>query len=354
MAINLSRSFAKPCDILCDLTVDDVAISQGTVFAGGDFMGIGFDQQKPSIKYNGQGYTCDFIIVKSPSYHTIEDIRADAEMIAICRNPKGEQVWVSTLLRTNTAASRTKTMLNGFVPYINSRAGPGGTKVVLGNSWSLTQMIPNEPAYYTYKGSSPKGLGPTSPVQWVVFRSMANIDPTDFALLTKVIGSTPSDMIPRTQEVFFNDTQHISGVADGKAYMRCRRVKKKGEGATPPRVTPVEGLEDSANKKAAKSEAEGGSTWWSWFKLTITDYVHQVGFGSILSALLFVVAMGAGVWTAYKLSTSDRGFALARTSQKAAVWTKGAASSLLDFTRKPGFFDYSGKTQAAVVAEAKS
>jgi hypothetical protein len=32
MAINLSRSFAKPCDILCDLTIDDVAISEVTVW----------------------------------------------------------------------------------------------------------------------------------------------------------------------------------------------------------------------------------------------------------------------------------------------------------------------------------
>ena len=31
MAINLSRSFAKPCDILCDLTIDDVAIPETVV-----------------------------------------------------------------------------------------------------------------------------------------------------------------------------------------------------------------------------------------------------------------------------------------------------------------------------------
>lgn len=117
MAINLSRSFAKPCDILCDLTIDDVAISATTVFKAGDRMFADFrNQQQPSIKFNGEGYSCDAIVVKAPSFHTIEDIRADAEMIAVCRNPQGKMVLVSTLLRTNSGASRMNSFLNGFVP----------------------------------------------------------------------------------------------------------------------------------------------------------------------------------------------------------------------------------------------
>jgi hypothetical protein len=68
MAINLSRSFAKPCDILCDLTIDDVAISATTVFKFADQLIVDFrDQQQPSIKFNGEGYSCDAIVVKAPS-----------------------------------------------------------------------------------------------------------------------------------------------------------------------------------------------------------------------------------------------------------------------------------------------
>jgi carbonic anhydrase len=55
MAINLSRSFAKPCDILCDLTIDDVAIPETVVWKAGNAAWANFDKQQPSIKFNGEG-----------------------------------------------------------------------------------------------------------------------------------------------------------------------------------------------------------------------------------------------------------------------------------------------------------
>lgn len=116
MAINLSRSFAKPCDILCDLTIDDVAISQTQVYKAFDTVVAAFQDQMPSIKFNGEGYSCEGLFVKAPSWHTIEDIRADAELVALCKNPQGKTVLVSTLLRTNSGSSRMNTFLNGFIP----------------------------------------------------------------------------------------------------------------------------------------------------------------------------------------------------------------------------------------------
>ena len=56
------------------------------------------------------------MLVKAPSYHTIEDIRADAEIIAVCVNPQNKIVLVSTLVRTNSGASRMNTFLNAFIP----------------------------------------------------------------------------------------------------------------------------------------------------------------------------------------------------------------------------------------------
>lgn len=92
MAINLSRSFARPCDILCDLTVDDVAIASLTVMVWGDVLVVNFDGQKPSLKFNGEGYTVENLALKVPSWHTIEDIRADAEVVAIATRPGGDMV----------------------------------------------------------------------------------------------------------------------------------------------------------------------------------------------------------------------------------------------------------------------
>jgi carbonic anhydrase len=347
MAINLSRSFARPCDILCDLTVDDVAIASATVYTWNDILVVEFDGQKPSLKFNGEGYTVENLVLKVPSWHTVEDIRADAEAVAIATRPGGDMVYMSLLLRTNTAASRSRSMLNALVPYVNK--GGSRNKVPLGNEWSLTQMIPPEPAYYSYTGAPPWG-GKAG--KWVVFRSMGNIDPNDFALAMRAIGNTPSRIVERTQEVFFNDTQHIAGVPDGKAYMRCKRVKKKGEGAVAPRVTPVKGLAEDATKKEKEKARD-----YSWFYIayfTVLGWLNSIGIASLLDGLLFVAAIGAGVYAAYNLSTSPRGLTLATQGYKAASWTRGTIGSWIGSTGvdKPGFFQYSGKTQAAVIADA--
>lgn len=66
-------------------------------------------------------------------------------------------------------------------------------------------------------------------------------------------------MLNRTQEVFFNDTTHLAGVPSDKAFMRCRRVKKKGEEVT--RITPVQGVEDLAAKRAAEEDKSNNTAW---------------------------------------------------------------------------------------------
>ena len=311
MAINLSRSFSRPCDILCDLTIDDVAISQATVEVAAS-MGVimKFTGQQPSLKYNGQGYTCTAVIIRAPSWHTIEDIRADAECVIMAGNPKGDMVFMSVLLRTNTESSPINTSIHGWLPY----AVAGNTvPVKLGDNWSLTKMIPPDPAYYAYKGAIPFGSGVK--VQWVVFRTMGNIEPNDYALLTKLVSPVPQKMLPRNQEVFFNDTAHISGVPDGKAYMRCKRIKKKGE-ETANRVTPVKGLEDKATAGADAADKENAT--WTWIKESVSEYVARVGFGNFIDAAVFLIAIVAGVYAAYSISGSSRGLSLARSAQSGA------------------------------------
>jgi len=54
-----------------------------------------------SCKFNGEGYTCQALLVNHPSHHTIENIQADAEVIAMFTNPTGGNLCVSTLVRVN-------------------------------------------------------------------------------------------------------------------------------------------------------------------------------------------------------------------------------------------------------------
>jgi hypothetical protein len=291
--------------LLCDLTIDDVAIPIVNVDMPGGFIRGTFPPNGPipSVKLNGVGFTAKGMFLSCPSWGTIENIRADGQLITLFMNPKGETLYISVLLRTNTTSSPIKTMVNSWVSYANEG---GAASAKLPDNWSLTQMIPSDPAYYFYK---------VGDAYFITFRSMGNIDPNDYALVTRLIPPVPKDTVlaQKGQEFFFNDTSHLAGVPDGKAYMRCRRVKKKGEGAANIRITPVAGLADSANKEAAKADTENSSL--TWLKENVYGYVADVGVWSVLDAIVYFLAVVFGIYYAYSISSSPRAFMLATAAQ---------------------------------------
>lgn len=340
MAINLSRSVTRPCDILCDLTIDDVAIGGGKVSVEkGNGVALLFTDQQPSLKFNGQGYTIHAMIIRGPSWHTIEDIRADAECVVIAQNPKGDTLCMSVLLRTNTASSPINTSIHGWLPYA---VDGNQVSVKLGDDWSLTKMIPPDPAYFTYKGVLP--WSGDAKVQWVVFRTMGNIEPNDYALLTKLIPAVPTKLNTTTSEIFFNETSHIAGVPDGKAYMRCKRVQKKGETTRITQVAPARGLSTAASTAAAEAESENSTI--TWIKKATYGYIVDAGAGNVLDAVVFGIAILAGAYAAYTISGSPRALSLSLTAQKGAkgllwLWNSiiNRISLLLPFML---FFRYTG------------
>jgi hypothetical protein len=134
-------------------------------------------------------------------------------------------------------------------------------------------------------------------------------------------------MLPRNQEVFFNETTHISGVPDGKAYMRCKRIKKKGD-ETANRVTPVKGLETKATAGADAADKENAT--WTWIRNSVVDYVARVGAGNVLDATIFLIAIVAGVYAAYSISGSPRGLSLAKSAQSGAKAILRFWNSMID------------------------
>jgi hypothetical protein len=175
-----------------------------------------------------------------------------------------------------------------------------------------------------------------------VFRTMGNIDPNDYALLTKLIPAVPTKMNTTTSEIFFNETSHIAGVPDGKAYMRCKRIKKKGDEAAT-RITPVAGLATAAATNAAQAESENSTL--SWIQQVTYGYIVQAGAGNVLEAVVFAISIIAGLIAAYSISSSPRGLSLARASQTGAKGVLRFWNGMIDMMTLIPFmryFRYSG------------
>jgi len=290
--INLSQSFAKPCDILCDLVFDEGYVSSGVVEVTSEGMVLYSQTGLGTCKYNGTGYTCNALLVNHPSHHTVENIQADAEVLALFTNPTGKKLVVSSLVRVNPAQTSASKFLNGFIPYASSTP----TQVKFGDDWALSMMVPPKASYYSYAGSLP--LGGCEPAQVIVFSSMINIDSNDFALLVKNVpaGSRPVQSLG-DREVFFNSGEQLPGgqmPKDGKIYMRLRPKKddgkKKDYGIRHP---------DIAGPEQREKDKVG---FFAYISQWARDQTEINGVFSLINAVLLFVAFGLAVYCAYKYS----------------------------------------------------
>lgn len=290
--INLSQSFAKPCDILCDLVFDEGYVSSGVVEVTSEGLVLYSQTGLGTCKYNGTGYTCDALLVNHPSNHTIENIQADAEVFALFTNPTGKKLVVSSLVRVNPAQTNASKFLNGFIPYASTRP----TQIKFGDDWTLSMMVPPKATYYSYAGYLQ--LGGCEPAQVIVFGAMINIDSNDFALLVKNVpaGSRPIQSLG-DRDVFFNSGEQLPGgqmPKDGKIYMRLR--PKKDDGKKKDRNINQPDIAGPQKREQDKSGFFGYISQWA------RDQTEINGIFSLINAILLFVAFGLAVYCAYKYS----------------------------------------------------
>ena len=310
--INLSQSSAKPCDLLCELVMDDVMIPQANVVVSDEGLILQNTAGLGSCKFNGEGYTCNMILVTHPSHHTIENIQADAEVVAVFTNPTGKYLYVSSLARVNPAQSSASQFFNGFVGYADPTQPY--TTVNLGENWGLFMMIPPARSYYVYDGSMV--VPPCQAGKWVVFKAMINISPTDFALLTKNVSPGSRSVQPLgDREVFFNDTDQVPGgpmpQQDGKTYMRCKRIGAKGKDIKSVQKPDIKSLETKEKSKTL-----------SGIQKFVGDQVQTNGIIGILDLILMIIALLSGIYYGYAIEARPVGLYLAKKFEEFGGYTR--------------------------------
>lgn len=308
--INLSQSYAKSCDLLCELTFDDAYIPQANVIVSDEGLVLQSDSSLGSCKFNGEGYTCRSLVVTHPSHHTIENIQADAEVVAIFNNPSGNLLCVSSLVRVNPVQTSSSHFFNSFVPFANPSVS--STSVAL-SDWGLFMMVPPSGSYFVYDGSLP--MPPCQQTKWVVFKSMINIDPNDFALLIKNVqpGSRPIQALG-DRDVYFNDISQLPGGPmphDGKVYIRFRRSGKKKSDVKDVTQVPLAAIAD-----ADKSKRKNAIHEWA------SNQIAQNGVMALLDVILLIASICLGIYYGWKTSQTSNGLYLVFKAQDFARWVK--------------------------------
>jgi len=299
---------------MCELVMDDVMVPQANVIVGDEGLIVDNEAGLGSCKFNGEGYTCTKVVVNHPSHHTIENIQADAEVIAIFTNPTGKFLCVSSLVRANSAQTPATHFFNSFVTFADTTKPY--TTVNLGENWGLNMMVPPTGSYYVYDGSMV--FPGCESAKWVVFKAMINMDPNDFANLVKTNAPGSRSIQPLgDREVFFNDIASLPGGPmphDNKTYMRCKRLGKKQD------VKPVSAPDVKGEK--AKATAVSGVTKF------VSDMYSKNEAMQVLDVILLICAVTLGAYAAWQTKNAD--FLVTP-----AVYTESMASTirgyLIDF-----------------------
>ena len=294
---------------MCELTFDDAYISQANVIVSDEGLIVQSETGLGSCKFAGESYSCKVMLVTHPSHHTIENIQADAEVVAIFESPTAGKLCVSSLVRVNPSQTSASHFFNAFVPYANPSVPY--TSVSLGEQWGLFMMVPPAGSYYVYDGSYV--FPPCEQSKWVVFKSMINIDSNDFALLVKNVipGSRPIQPIG-SREVFFNDIEQLPGGPmphDGKTYMRCKRSGKKND------VKEVKSA-PLGNSKQPDGGMLGSIGRWA------NQQVQTNGIIEIFNFLLMLAAFCGGIYYGWKVSAKPQFMYPILWSQKLAAWLR--------------------------------
>ena len=297
--INLSQSFALPCERLCEWSVDDTAV--GTAYVNNAQARIGgltlgnFQNGKPTAKFNGDGYTCEAMILYSTSQHSLESVFGEGELVCYFTHPGGKIICMSVILRSTPGDTPSSKFFNAFVPYVDQ-----GSAVTLPKSWTIRDVIPDTPSYYIYTGTT---VWPACQpnVTWIVYSNTVSIDPSDYAKLVRAIkpARRPLEEVADRKVTFYDAQSHgVSTPRDGKLYMRCRRAGQKKEeeeqGSPNKPVVKVGGLEDAtsdeqkASNQMALNNASAAAT---------AAYESMGGIYGVLTVLVLVAASGGLFFT---------------------------------------------------------
>jgi hypothetical protein len=254
-----------------------------------------FQNGKPTAKFNGDGYTCEAMILYSSSQHSLESVFGEAELVCYFTHPGGKIICMSVLARSTPGETASSRFFNGFVPYAEN-----GGVVTLGKSWSLLDVVPDTPSYYIYKGTT---VWPecTPNVTWIVYSNTVSIDPSDYAKLVKTIKPSrrPLEEVADRKVTFFDaKSQGISTPRDGKLYMRCRRVGKKKtaeeEAVKDVKAVKQGGLEEQVDSDEKESNKQAMNNVTQAAK---EQYEAIGGIYGVLTVLILVAAAGGMFFT---------------------------------------------------------
>lgn len=230
--IDISRdNVIGKCDLKCEFSFhynDSSCIATNR----GDYISLSYDtSNSPPVTYNSSPYDVKEIRIYSPSLHSFNGTKADAEFIIIHQSSSGAKpLLVCIPIKSSNSGETSSKNLSNIIRTVASNAPAENEQTTVNISrFNLNAFVPRKP-FFSYTASEPYQPCNVDQNEYIVFPSDSAIGIPELVLsaLKKLITENVYDIKP-SPGLFFNEKGPTNGPGSDQIYIDCQPVGQSEE-----------------------------------------------------------------------------------------------------------------------------
>tara|TARA_B100000963_G_scaffold360066_1_gene389597 strand:- start:3117 stop:4034 length:918 start_codon:yes stop_codon:yes gene_type:complete len=152
--INIPKESNDLCVEKCSLKFD-YGKSSFSIKNSGDYLSLGYDASTTNVKYNANKMEVHEIRIYTPSLHTYDGVRAEAEMI-IVHSGFGKNLLVCIPMKSSDGTGSGASTFSQMLTEASARIpNSGDTTTINALTWSLNDFVPNKKPLWSYTSNLP-------------------------------------------------------------------------------------------------------------------------------------------------------------------------------------------------------
>lgn len=226
--INISlSSITGKCDYKCSYSFH-YNNSSCMATNRGDYISLSYDKSSsPPVLYNATNFDVQEIRLYTPSLHSYNNSKTDAELIIVHNSNTGARpLLVCIPIKSNNTSSVSALLFKTIIDTMSSSAPADGESTTVSlNRFNLSNVVPKKP-FFSYSATEPYQPCYEN-VDYIVFDPLsASLDmmPETLTILQSIITSNPYD-VKTGPELFYNEKGPSQGGDYGDdIYIDCQPV----------------------------------------------------------------------------------------------------------------------------------
>ena len=152
--INIPKESNDLCVEKCSLKFN-YGKSSFSIKNGGDYLSLGYDASTTNVKYNANKMEVHEIRIYTPSLHTYDGVRAEADMI-IVHSGFGKNLLVCIPMKSSDGTGSGASTFSQMLSEASSRIpNTGDATTINALTWSLNDFVPNKKPLWSYTSNLP-------------------------------------------------------------------------------------------------------------------------------------------------------------------------------------------------------